>query len=137
MAGRVSFRPATEADIPELFERLKEQASYFEQVDLRKMIVFVAEYEGKIVGFTGARQVWQIEPILLTPEFVKTAPHFSQQKATLGLINIITYWLKDTRNNPYLRFFFCVIKGRTMQKLAAHWGMLRIYQKCGFYGKDL
>jgi hypothetical protein len=134
---RVIIRPATAADIPYLEQRLKEQ-SYFEQVDVRKMVVFIAECGGEIVGFTAARMMWQIEPVMLLPEFIKRAPHFARQKATLGLIRSIEGWLGDrTRNTTGIYSYFCSIKGRIMRQLAESYGMFRVYQGCGFYGRDL
>jgi hypothetical protein len=134
---RVIIRPATPEDIPYLEKRIREQ-SYFEHVDVRKMIVFIAEYGGEIVGFSAARLMWQIEPIMLMPEFRKLAPHFARQKATLGLIRAIEGWLADRgRNTTGIYSYFCSIKGRTMRALAEAYGMLRVYTGCAFYGRDL
>jgi|SRR5579884_40651 len=134
---RVTIRPATDSDLPYLAERLSEQ-TYFEIVDLPKMIVYVAEYDGRIIGFTAARLMWQIEPLYLTPEFIKYAPHFARQKATLGLIRAIEGWIADrTRNTTGVYWYFCYIKGRVMQRLAEAYGMIRSYHHGRFYVRDV
>ena len=133
----ITVRQATVDDLPHLLERLRDQADYFEQQDLRRCIIFVAEYDGKIVGFSAARLNWQIEPILLTPEFKKHAPHFARQKATYLLIRELDRWIGDrTKNRSGIYYYFCHIRDRTMQKLALSFGMIRVYYG-KFYGRDL
>jgi len=132
----VTVRPATPEDLHELHYRLHEQRGYFEQQDLRRSIVFVAEYEGQIVGFAAARMIWQVEPILLTPEFQKEPGH-ARRKATYLLIREIDRWIGDrARNLSGLHSYFCSIRGRVMQKLAVSFGMLSLYNRCRFFGRD-
>lgn len=134
---RVTIRPANKEDLPYLDQRLREQ-SYFERVDVTKMVVFIAEYDGKIVGFTAARLVWQVEPLMLFDEFVNYAPHFARQKATFGLIRAIDAWLADrNRNTTGIYTYFCFVKRRIMQQLAEAFGMLHIYRGGRFYGRDV
>lgn len=134
---RVTIRQATNDDLPYLAQRLSEQ-TYFEIVDLPKMIVYVAEYDAKIIGFGAARLMWQVEPIYLTPEFIQFAPHFARQKATLGLIRAIEGWIADrARNTTGIYSYFCFIKRRVMQQLAEAYGMWRIYTGGRFYGRDV
>jgi hypothetical protein len=132
----VTVRPATTEDLHELHYRLHEQREYFEQQDLSKAIVFIAEYEGQIVGFAAGRLIWQVEPLLLTPEFKKEHAH-SQRKATFLLIRELDRWIGDrARNLSGIHSYFCSIRGRTMQKLAVSFGMLSIYRRCKFFGRD-
>jgi hypothetical protein len=134
---RVTVRPARPEDLPELQRRLLEQRGAYEQQDLRKTILYVAEYDGKIVGFSAARMIWQIEPLLLTPEFKKKAPHFARQKATYLLIRELDRWIADRqRNLTGIHWYFCSIVGKTMQQLAVSFGMLRVYPKSKFFGRD-
>lgn len=134
---RVTVRDARVADLDELHRRLFEQRDKYEQQDLSKCIVMVAEYDGKIVGFSAARLTWQVEPLLLVPEFTGSAPHFAQQKATYMLIREIDGWIADrNRNTTGLHSYFCSIVGRRMRKLAVSFGMLPVYIKSKFFGRD-
>lgn len=134
---QVTIRPATREDIPYLQERLASTPRN-EQVDLNQCIVGVVQYGDQIVGFTGARLIWQIEPVMLFPEFIESAPHFARQKATLMLIRWIENWLADrSKNTTPIGSYFCFITNRVMQKLAVSFGMLRIYTGGKFFGKDL
>lgn len=134
---RVTVRDARLEDLPYLQEKLKEQARFYEQQDLSKCIVMVAEYDGQIVGFGAARVQWQIEPLLLIPEFKKYAPHFAQQKATYLLIRELDAWIGDRKKNlTGIHYYFCSIVDRTMRKLALAFGMLQVYPKSKFFGRD-
>lgn len=134
---RVTVRPAVPADLPRLQALLYEQRREFEQQDLRQSITYVAEYGGEIVGFCSARLVMQVEPLLLAPLFKKRAPRFAQAKATLGLIREVDGWIADReRNKSGIHWYFCTITGRTMQKLAMSFGMIRVYAKSKFFGRD-
>jgi hypothetical protein len=134
---RVTVRDAVLADLPELQTRLKEQAQFYEQQDLSRCIVMVAEYDGQIVGFAAARLIWQVEPLLLVPEFKKHAPHHARQKATYLLIRAIDNWIGDRqRNTTKLHSYFCSIVDRTMRKLAVSFGMWPVYSKSKFFGRD-
>jgi len=133
----VTIRPATPEDIPYLQKRLSETPRTT-QVELERAIVFVCEYGGEIVGFTAARMMWQIEPVMLFPEFIRTAPHFARQKATYRLISAIDRWLADpTKNTTGIYMYFCFITNRVMQKLAVSFGMMRTYTGGKFFGRDL
>lgn len=134
----VTVRPATLEEIPTITALLREQADYFEQnYDLRRCIVFVAEYGGDIVGFTAARLQWQVEPLLLTKQFTRNGPHFARQKAAYLLIRELDCWLRDPKKNTTgIHYYFCHIRDKTMQKLAVSFGMTRVYFG-KFFGKDL
>lgn len=134
---RVTIRPALVADLPRLQEMLREQRHLYEQQDLSKAIVYVAEFGGEIVGFCGARLIFQVEPLLLDTKFKKLAPHFARQKATLGLIRAVDSWIADRKQNKSgIYSYFCSIPGRTMRQLALAFGMLPVYQKSKFFGRD-
>lgn len=134
---RVSVRPATVGDLDQLHRELYDQRDKYEQQDLTKSIVFVSEYDGELAGFTGARLVWQVEPLLLTRKFKENAPHFAQQKATYMLIREVDGWIGDrSRNTTGLHSYFCSIVGRRMRKLAVSFGMLPVYIKSKFFGRD-
>lgn len=133
----VTVRPARKEDLPILQKRLAEQGDFYEYQDLAKTICYIAEYDGQIVGFCAARPTMQIEPLLLTPDFTKNAPRFSQAKATTLLIRAVDGWIADrTLNKSGLHSYFCSIRGRVMQRLALSFGMIHIYKKCNFYGRD-
>lgn len=136
--SQVTVRPARQEDLLWLHSMLHEQRAYYEQQNLRHSIVFVAEYEGEIVGFSAARVMWQIEPVLLDSFFVKTAPPHARKRATYLLIRDLDAWLGDrSKNLSGIYSYFCTIRGRIMQKLAVSFGMLRVYRRSQFFGKDL
>lgn len=108
-----------------------------EQVDLERAIVGVVEYEGVAVGFVAARLMWQIEPVMLFDEFKKYAPRFARRRATLSMVRWIESKISDPAVNHGIASYFCFITDRVMQKLAAAYGMLRIYTGGKFFGRDL
>ncbi len=136
--SRVTVRPATPEDLHELQWHLHDQRDYFEQQDLRNAIVMVLEEDGMIVGFAAARVAWwQVEPLLLTREFKKHGSKHAQRRGTYLLIRELDRWIGDrTKNLSGIHSYFCSIRGRTMQKLARSFGMLQIYKRCQFWGKD-
>ncbi len=134
---KVSIRTATDADLPLLQDHLAKEKPTWEQGDLRLSIVYVAEFGGEIVGFCGARLVWQVEPLVLFRNFEKHAPHFAQQKATYRLIQAVDGWIADRRRNTTgIYSYFCRIVGRRMQMLALSFGMIRTYTNGKFFGRD-
>jgi hypothetical protein len=134
----VRVRPATEADLHECHYELYRQRNYYEQQNLRNAVVMVLEQDGVIVGFGAARMVfWQVEPILLTEDFKKHGSKHAQRKGTYLLIRELDRWIGDREKNlSGIHSYFCSIPGRTMRKLALSFGMVRIYRKCQFFGRD-
>jgi hypothetical protein len=133
---RVSVRPAGREEIPELTKLLREQADYFEQNDISRSILFVAEYDEEIVGFCAARLQFQIEPLLLTRKFKQHGPHFAQAKATYLLIREMDRWIANPeKNRTGISYYFCHIRDKTMQKLALSFGMTRVYFG-KFFGRE-
>jgi len=134
---RVSVRDAIAAELPTLQEMLYRQRHFYEQQDLSKAIVKVAEFGEETVGFGAARLTWQVEPILLGPRFKKFGPHFAQQKATYLLIRELDRWIADRqRNLTGLHSYFCSIPGQRMQELALSFGMVPVYKNSKFFGRD-
>jgi hypothetical protein len=134
---RTVVRVAMPSDIPVLQAMLRDQADYFEQQDLRRTITFVAECEGRIVGFISARCQWQIEPLLLDRAFKREASQAAKRRTTYLLIREIDRWLADrTKNRSGIYYYFCHIIDETMQRLAVSFGMTRIYFG-KFYGREL
>lgn len=134
----VTVRPATKEDLHELHYHLHDQRNYFEQQNLGNSIVMVTEEDGQIVGFGAARLMWQVEPILLTKDFQKHGTPHAQRKATYLLIRELDGYIGDrARNTTGLHSYFCSIRGRIMQKLAISFGMLAVYRRCKFFGRDV
>ncbi len=184
---RILVRPARQEDIPRLAAELGK--TNWEQVDLNRAIVFVAEEErgpvpqsgtgrgsvrpprrapdkkegrrddkdgsaplygesaaadesiraGKeIAGFIAARLIWQVEPLFLFPAFRRQRPRNARRRATLLLARALEAFLADRARNPTgICSYFCFIKDRIFQKLAEHYGLVRIYRGGRFYGRDL
>lgn len=133
----MTTRPARVEDLAILQFHLKDQGEIYEPQDLRQSIVHVIEYDGQIVGFGAGRLQWQYEPLLLTREFKKHAPHFAQAKGTYMLIRAFDDWLHSPENLTGITRYFCVIVTKRMQQLALAFGMFRWYARRGtkFFGK--
>lgn len=137
MFPQLKVRAATPEDLPYLQHRLALKPRN-EQVNLRQMIVFIAEYDGVIVGFTGARLMWQWEPMMLFDEFKRLAPKAARRRATVMLAHQMESWIADrTKNHSGIHSYFCFIRDRMMQRMAVSFNMLRIYTGGKFFGKDL
>lgn len=134
--SQVTVRPAREDEIPQLQGLLYRHRDYFEFQNLRQAIVFVAEYEGEIVGMITGRMIWQV-PTLLIDRQAKLTRH-ARRRATYTLIRELDRWIGDrSRNVSGIYSYFCVIKGATMKQLAKSFGMLRLYERFATFGKDL
>ena len=126
-------RPARSEELAYLQAKLREEQPLWEQVNLFESKVLVAEYQGRIVGFGAARLVFQIEPILLFQEFKENAPPFAHRRATLSLMRALDQWIHSPDNVTGVRTFFCFIVDRVMRKLAAHYGMVRVFTGGKFF----
>lgn len=118
------------------------QAKGHEQLDLSKSVVFVAEddRDGLTCGLIAARMVWQVEPLILFPEFERTSPKAAMKRATYSLARAIEQYIGDpVRNATPVKFFFAVIENRNprMQDLARHIGWQQVYPGCKIFGKDV
>lgn len=134
---RVITRPATVDEIPYLAARLAEDPTY-EKVDLAKSVVYVAEYNGELVGFGACYLTFRVEPLFLFPEFRTAAPSFARKRATFQLIRELDEWIADpARNLSGVRSFFCFIVNKTMRKLALAYRMLPAYTGGAFFGKRI
>lgn len=114
----------------------------YEQLDLSKSVVFIAEddVDGMRCGMLAARLVWQLEPLILFPEFERTSSPMSKRRATYALARAFEKYLGDpTQNRTGLRFFFAVIENvnQRMQHAAENFGWRWIYRKTKVFGKDV
>jgi hypothetical protein len=144
----VKTRPAQLREICFLQWKLAQrQKDGYEQFPLITAIVFVAEdIDGLLAGMVCMRirqspmtlaPMWQVEPLLLFPEFVRTSPAHSQRKATYLLAKAAESYIADrTRNTTGVHSFFVHIetKNKRMHGLARHIGWRPL--KCRFYAKE-
>lgn len=136
----MQVRPATLDELPYLKQRLSESPTW-EQVDLSRSIVFVAEQDGKLIGFVSGRLIWQVEPLFIFPEYKKSrAPgvHHMRRKAALKLFHAIDGWLADRNlNTTGIYSYFCHVIDRAVMRVDKHLGFVRLYPGGRLYGKDL
>jgi hypothetical protein len=129
----VIARPARQEEIPYLRAQLA--LTDHEQVDLMRGFVWVVEEDGEIVGMLPLRLIFQPEPMLI---FDKLKNKHSRRKAAFLLAEAMEKWIGDrSQNKTGIHSYFAVIKDKTFEALARHWGALRIYRDCRIYGRDL
>jgi len=136
----VNIRPPRPNELPQLQGRLaaREKDGY-EQFPLLGAIVFVAEdYDGLLAGMVAMRlrmspwaavPMWQIEPLILFPGFIRNSPAHAQRKATYLLAKAAEGYITDrSRNTTGVRSFFCHIEQENyrMHGLAEHIGWLAV-----------
>lgn len=133
-------RPAEVGELSFLQAKLAQrEQDGFEQLDLRKSVVLVAEDDELRAGLVSARLMWQVEPLILFPEFERTSLPIARKKATYLLARHIEDYIADrARNRTGLHSFFAFIEDRNprMQGLARHIGWMPVYRKGKFFGKD-
>lgn len=95
--------------------------------------VFVIEHNGIISGCVCARQVWQVEPLYLFPEFEEHAPPVTLRRAVFKLARAMENWLRSRG----VCWYFGYIEKEPMQKVAEDYGMIPVYRKGLMFGKDL
>lgn len=144
----VIIRPAQFEEIPFLHGKLAQrEKDGYEQFPLWTSMVFVAEdSDGLRAGMVCMRirqspatlaLMWQVEPLLLFPEFIRTSPLHSQRKATYLLAKAAESYIADrTRNTTGVHSFFVHIenKNKPMHGLARHIGWRPL--KYRFYAKE-
>jgi hypothetical protein len=129
-----TVRPATPQDLAYLRNKL-DQAG-LEAENLNKRILFVIEHGGIISGCVAARLVWQIEPLFLTPEFVRDAGPVTIRRAVFKLANAIFQWLASSENKTGIYWAFAYVSKKPLQRLAKEYGMTPCYRKGRFFLKD-
>ena len=107
-----------------------------EHAELERRILFVIKHNGIVSGCIGARLVWQIEPLFLTPEFAKTASPITLRRAVFKLARTMFGWLAGAENKTGIRWTFAYITKKPLAKLAEEYGMLAVYRKGKFFFKD-
>lgn len=140
------IRPARAEELSFLQGKLAQYRDY-EQFSLTTAIVHVAEdYDRLRAGMVCARlrlspirmePCWQIEPLILFPEFIRTSPRHAQRKATYLLAKAAEDWITDgSRNTTGVRSFFVYIPNRNkpMHGLAKHIGWTPVKGK--LYAKE-
>ena len=118
------------------------EEKHHEKLDLAKSVVLVAEDndDSLTCGLIAARMVWQVEPLVLFPEFERTSSKMAKKRATYLLARAVESFIADPASNPTpVKFFFSVIENRNprMQDLARHIGWQQVYPGCKIFGKDV
>lgn len=136
----MQVRPAQFTEIPYLQSRLAECPTW-EQVDLSRGIAFVAEEDGERIGFVNGRLIWQVEPLLIFPEYMKSRKrgvHHLRRKASWGLFHALDSYLADPEQNTTgIHSYFCHVVSRPVMRMEKHLGFTRLYPGGRLYGKDL
>lgn len=105
-----------------------------EKVDLKQMLVWVAEEKGEPVGLLSARLIWQAEPM----HIFKEMPRNAKRRAAYLLTQEMESFIGDrARNKTGIYSYFAVMKDKVFEALARRWGLLHIYGDCRVFGRDL
>ena len=126
----------TPEDLIYIREKLRQAKLEFSDVD--KRIMFVIKHNGVVSGCIAARLVFQIEPLYLTPEFLKDAPPITVRRAVFKLCKSICAWLGDrTQNRTGISWTFAFIpKSKEMQEYVQEYGFIPVYKRGKFYARD-
>lgn len=126
MSNQVTVRKADSLDIPFLQNELK--STDWEQIDLNKSLVWVAEYEGKPFMFGALRLVYQLEPILKfrSHDIPKSAQKLGMYKLYKTIEN---YMFDPEQNKTGIYWMFAHMLEEKVYKWAKWAGWHRCYDK--------
>lgn len=124
---QVTVRRADALDIPFLQEANRK--TNWEHVDLRRSLVWVAEYDGTPFMYAALRLIWQIEPI---QKFrTKGIPKSAQRRGMYLLYKAIEDHLFTEKNQTGIAFVFAHTFSKRVYRWAKAMGWHRCY-KGGF-----
>lgn len=104
-----------------------------EKVELSGNPVWVAEKDGKVIGFLACRLVWQVEPMLIFPE-VKNK--MTRRRATRELYRAASSWLGNRDlNGTGVHLALGVTRNFAVLKWAKAMGWLRTYRGASLFIK--
>lgn len=124
---RVTVRPARQEEIPFLQAHADRQLPPgCEPIELRKRTVYLVEDEGVIAGVGAAGLEWQIEPLILMPEFERYAPESAKRRATYLLAKAL---VSAVGGAP----FYAHLNDPRFEALATKFGMWRAHEAGAIY----
>jgi hypothetical protein len=104
-----------------------------ERIELHGTPVWVAEQDGKLVGFIAARLVWQIEPMTVFPE---VRNKMTRRRVTRQLYRAVASWLGDRDlNGTGVHLAFAVTRSFAVMQWAKAMGWFRQYRGAALYMK--
>lgn len=124
---------------PEDLKYLRNKLSQanLEHADIERRVLFVIKHNGIVSGCIGARLVWQIEPLYITPEFARDASPVTLRRAVFKLARSMFTWLGDrTTNTTAIWWTFAYVEKKKMQVLAKEYGLIPVYRKGKFFAKE-
>lgn len=129
----MEIRQANADELPYLQERLDEYGGG--EVDqLDKGRCFVCVEDGQVIGILPLQMVWQAGPLYVFPECRKGR---TRRDAALGLFSFMCKWLTSPENFTGIRWFFGVVRSKTVQKHAKRFGLFRQYVGAHIYIRRL
>lgn len=126
--GRVTIRPAVPEDYPFLTERM--EAAGGEVIALGEAPCWVAEQDGRIVGFLPLRAVWQMEPLI-----VLSGQKITKSRAALLLYRAAEVWIADRNNGSGVHWYFTITRSPAVKAWAKRLGWFRQYKGAALYIK--
>jgi hypothetical protein len=120
------IRKADSLDIP--FLQIEQAKTNWEQVDLKKSLVWVAEYDEKAFAFLALRLVWQFEPLMIFRK--EGIPEHIQKKGCLLLYRAAAKFLFDpTQNTTGIYWAFLHTEYQRVEKWMKKLNWHRCYAK--------
>lgn len=124
--SKVITRKADSLDIPFLQRKLA--STDWEQVDLKRSLVWVSEYKGRPFGFIALRLVWQVEPLMIFEE--EGIPTSALGRGARLLHKEVEKYLSDPEQNKSgIYWYFLYTDFDHVIKWANRLGWKRCYAK--------
>lgn len=129
----MEIRQAKAAELPELQKRLDQyRGGEVDRLDSARC--FVCVEDGSIIGILPLQMVWQAGPLLIFPECHDKR---TRMRAALELYTSMCAWLTGPENRTGIRWFFAVVRSKTVQRHAKRFGLFRQYVGAYIYIRKL
>lgn len=129
----MEIRQARQDELDYLQKRLDEyKGGEVDRLDCARC--FVAVEDGEPIGILPFHMVWQAGPLVIFPELKDRQ---TRRRAAIDLFKAMCEWLKGPENKTGIRWFFAVVRSKTVQKHSKTFGLVRQYIGAHIYIRNL